>query len=792
MSDTIGFHRFRAAPWIALVAAVLAGGAAAAEPRDMVLWYDRPAGHWLEAMPMGNGMVGAMVFGGVGRERIALNESTFWSGRPEDYDNPEARDHFPQIRALVQAGRFREAEQMVDRHFLGRPSAQQAYQPLGDLLLSFDDAGGGDDYRRELDMETGIATIRHRSGDAVVTREVFVSWPDRVLVVRIAGDKPGRVSLVAGLQSRFLDAVTGRDDTLVMDGRWKGPLPARPGSSLIAEVAGEGLRFRATLLAVPEGGRCEATAEGLRVERADAVTLILAAATSFVNYRDIGGDPAATCGRVLASAARDYATLRRRHVDDFRGLMGRVRLTVGDPALAATPTDRRLEAVRAGATDPGLEAACFQFGRYLLASSSRAGGQPANLQGIWNEALVPMWGSKYTVNVNTQMNYWPAEVCNLPECHEPLMGLLADVAATGAQTAASFYDAGGWVTHHNVDLWRGTAPVDAARYGMWPVGGAWLCQHAWEHFAYGRDRGFLERTYPILRESARFLLELLVEEPRHGWLVTPVSISPEHGYLDADGAECFLTPGPTMDIAIIRELFPHCIEASRLLGVDEEFRGRLAAALERLPPYRIDRRGHLQEWIEDWRPGRQGHDVSPLFPFFPGRSITLRGTPDLAAAVRRFQEARPHPTVWTGAWQLCVWARLERGDEVARSLRALVGKSLAPNLVNRSENQVDANCGLTAGVAEALLQSHAGEISLLPALPAGWNAGAVSGLRARGGFVVNMRWRDGRLESAEVVGGEPGTCRIRSAGRTVDVAVGNGEPVRLDGELRPVAADRRP
>jgi alpha-L-fucosidase 2 len=796
MSDIPGVRRLCSAPCIGLVAAVLIGSATAtpAEPRrdEMVLWYRQPASHWLEAMPMGNGMIGAMVFGGVEQERIALNESTFWSGRPEDYDNPEAGGQFPRIRALVQAGKFREAEQLADRHFLGRPSAQQAYQPLGDLLLFFDDAAdGSDDYRRELDLETGIATIRHRSGDAVITREVFVSWPDRVLVVRISGDKPGCVSLAARLQSRFLDAVTARDDTLVMDGRWKGPLPATRGSSMIAKVVGEGLRFRATLLAVPEGGRCAATGETLRIHQADAVTLILAAATSFVNYRDVGGDPAAACGRVLATVARDYSTLRSRHVDDFQGLMGRVRLAVGDPALAATPTDRRLEAVRAGSPDPGLEAACFQFGRYLLASSSRSGGQPANLQGIWNEDLVPMWGSKYTVNINTQMNYWPAEVCNLPECHEPLADMLADVAVTGAGTAKTFYRTGGWVTHHNVDLWRGTAPVDAARYGMWPVGGAWLCQHLWEHFAYSRDRRFLERTYPILRESARFLLELLVEEPGHGWLVTPVSISPEHGYLDGDGRECFLSPGPTMDIAIIRELFPHCIEAAGLLGVDEEFCGRLAAALERLPPYRIDRRGHLQEWIEDWTPGRPGHDMSTNFPVFPGSSITLRGTPELAAAVARFQAAKPQRAGWPGGWQMCVWARLERGDEVEQCLRSLIGRSLAANLVNRGENQLDANFGIAAGIAESLLQSHAGEISLLPALPTGWSDGSVSGLRARGGFVVNMRWRGGRLESAEILGGEPGTSRIRSGGQTRDVAVGNGEPVRLDGELRPTSAASR-
>ena len=785
-------RRPRFVPRFGLVAACLFGGTAAAaaapQPGETVLWYRQPAATWIESLPLGNGMIGVRVFGGASEERIALNESTFWSGRPHDYANPEAAAHYPQIRDLVLAGRFREAERLADRHFLGRPAAQQAYQPLGNLVLSCPGATVGDDYRRALDLETGIATIRHRAGDATITREVFVSWPDRVLVVRVSGDRPGSVSLVARLESHFRDAVNAREGDLVMDGRWRGPLAPAAGGSLIAPVAGDGLRFRVHLRAIPEGGRCAATGDAVHVDDADAVTLILAAATGFVNYRDIGGDPAAACDRVLAAAPREPASLRRRHVDDFSGLMGRVRLDVGDPALATTPTDRRLAAVRAGAADPGLEALCFQFGRYLLAASSRPGGQPANLQGLWNEKLVPMWGSKYTVNINTQMNYWPAEVCNLPECHEPLFAMLADIAATGAETARGFYGIAGWVTHHNVDLWRGTAPVDAARYGLWPVGGAWLCRHPWEHFEFGGDRRFLERHYPILRESARFLLDLLVEDPGSGYLVTPVSLSPEHGYLDAAGERCFLSPGPTLDVAIIRDLFGNCIEAGRQLDVDADFRARLAAALDRLPPYRINSRGHLQEWIVDWpRAALHGHDISPVFTVFPGRSLTLRGTPELAAAVARFQDDTPRAAGWPAAWQMGVWARLEQGDRVERCLQSLLRKSLAPSLCNQGENQVDANLGLAAGVAEALIQSHAGEISLLPALPPGWRDGAVSGLRARGGFEVCMRWRDGRLTAAEIRGGAAGTRRIRSGGTTADVVVGGGAPVLLDGDLRPAA-----
>ena len=605
---------------------------------DMVLWYRQPGEKWLEAMPMGNGLMGAMVFGGMQKERIALNESSFWSGRPHDYDDPEAIKYFPQIRDLVFAGRFQEAEKIADERFFGVPEAQQAYQPLGDLLLSFDGVEKSDDYRRELNMETGVATIRYCAGDAAFTREVFVSYPDRVMVVRVTADKPGRISVQAQFQSPFLEQTTARPDKLVMDGSWKGPLAK---DWLIATVEGRGERFQAALAATAEGGRSEATDAGIRIQGANAVTFLVTAATSFVNYHDISGDPASACEKVLAAVrGKDYATLRRRHEADFRGLMGRVHLKVGDGSNNGKPTDERLKSLRAGGADPNLEALCFQFGRYLLVSSSRAGGQPANLQGIWNESVLPPWGSKYTININTEMNYWPAEVCNLSECHEPLFGMLKDISVTGGKTAKAYYGCGGWVTHHNIDLWRGTAPVDAARFGMWPVGGAWLCQHLWEHYAFTGDRQFLKEYYPIMKGSAQFLLELMVEDPKHHWLVTPFSMSPEHGYLDKEGKSAFLSPSPTMDIAIIRELFPHCIEASRILGIDEDFRGKLDAALKRLPPYQINRLGHLQEWIEDWRAGGQGHNLSPNFTFYPGSSIVLRRDPQLAAAIQAWMANR--------------------------------------------------------------------------------------------------------------------------------------------------------
>src|SRR5258706_7160770 len=725
--------------------------------RDMLLWYRQPAANWLQALPMGNGLIGAMVFGGVQRERIALNEGTFWSGRPHDYDNPEAIKYFPQIRDLVFAGKFQEAEKLADAHFFGVPVAQQAFQPLGDLNLSFEGVEKTDAYRRELDLESGVATTTYRAQGATITREIFVSYPDRVMVVRIASNKPGRVSVRAELKSPYLDSVTAKPGTRMMDGQWKGPIPVK--NPLIAPVEGKGIGFRVALAARAEGGRTEADGDALRIRGADAVTLIVSAATSFVNYHDIGGDPIAACEKTLAGCENtDYSALRRRHVEDFRALMGRVQLTVGDKARNDTPTDERLASYRQQHDDPNLEAQCFQFGRYLLISSSRAGGQPANLQGIWNESISPSWGSKYTININTQMNYWPAEVCNLPECHQPLFDMLEDISVTGAKTAKIYYGRDGWVVHHNIDLWRGTAPVDAARYGMWPVGGAWLCQHLWEHYAFTGDQAFLKKYYPILRGSAQFLLGLLIEEPRHHWLVTPFSMSPEHGYYDADGNLAFLSPGPTLDIALMPQLFPHCIEASKLLGVDADFREKLAAALEKLPPYRINERGYLQEWIEDWKPGNQGHNVSPDFAFYPGSSVTLRGTPQLAAAVEKWMSSRRPRGGFPTAWGIAMWARLENGEQVAQWTQTFIASAMADNLHNRGANQSDANFGFTAAIAESLLQSHApsigsgqaGEINLLPALPPSWTDGAIQGLKARGGFTIAMQWTRRPLSIATV------------------------------------------
>lgn len=755
-----------------------AKGAAPDARGDMVLWYRQAAGAWIEAMPVGNGILGATVFGQPQHERIALNECTFWSGRPHDYDNPQALEYFPRIRDLVFAHQFQEAEKMADDHFFGEPKAQQAYQPLGDLLFNFDDAGPVTDYRRELDLENGIAKISYRAGDVGIMREVFVSYPDRVLVVHMSADKPGGLSLHATLTSPYRDRLLGTPKELIMDGQWKGPIPGN--NTLIARLSGKGIRFRASLMAAAEGGAAKINTDNIQIAGANAVTFVLGAATSFVNYHDITADPPQRCQAIMAAAAdKGFAQLRSRHIDDFRGLMGRVHLRIGDEAMNQKPTDERLKLLHDGHPDPNLEALCFQFGRYVLASSSRAGGQPANLQGIWNEQVSPPWGSKYTININTEMNYWPAEVTNLSECHQPLFDMLKDISETGARTARVQYGHGGWVAHHNIDLWRGTAPVDAARFGMWPVGGAWLCQDIWEHYAFTGDEAFLKEYYPVMKGAAQFLLELMVEDPKSHWLVTPFSMSPEHGYFDANGKMAYLSPSPTMDIGIIRELFPHCIEASKTLGIDEDFRTRLQAALKHIPPYQINHLGQLQEWIEDWRPGNQGHNCSANFPFYPGSSITLRGQPQFAEAIQRWMEGRRPGGGFPSVWYISIWSRLERGDKAGQFITGFVANAVGPNMHHRGSNQSDATLGFTAGVAESLIQSHAGEISLLPALAPSWKEGSVTGLCARGGFTVDIEWKNGRLSSAQILSRANRSVKVRYGGKTATINCRANQPIHI-------------
>jgi alpha-L-fucosidase 2 len=781
-----------------MLSACSSGVKVSPEAKEMVLWYDKPAGDaWLDGLFIGNGYMGANVFGRVQNERIALNESTFWSGRPHDYNDPDAGRYFGQIKELVYAGKFREAERLADEHFYGKPAQQQAYQPIGDLLLDFKVYGDSiKDYYRELDMETGIVRIIYTDGGVKMTRELFMSYPDHVMVMKIYADKPGNVSVEAKLRSPFVEKTSAGDSRLTLTGIWK-YLPNET-SWLIAKVEGTGLSFQTDVVAIPEKGTLQATDSSLVITGANSVTLILTCATSFVNYQDISGDPSARCEKILADVKdKDFRMLKKTHLDDFSSLMSRVQLNIGDPGENQKPTDERLAALKKGNSDPDLLAKIFQFGRYMLVSGSRDGSEPVNLQARWNQELLPNWGSKYTININTEMNYWPAEVTNLSECTGPLFSLIKDLSENGAQTAKLYYNAGGWVAHHNTDLWRGTAPVDAARYGMWPVGGVWLCQHIWEHYLYTGDLEFLREYYPIMKGSAQFLMDVMAVHPGYNYLVIPFSMSPEQGFFVSEGAEeAYLAPATTMDIGMIKDLFPHCIEAAKLLDTDAEFSNSLEEALSKIPPYMIGKDGLLQVWIEDWKRGSEGHNMSANFGFFPGNSITLRQDPEIAAAIEKWLEPRVARLGWNSAWDICDWARLENGVRADTAIRQffrftpmsrrpgnfpMMGNGIANNLHNPASNQSDANFGFTAGVAECLLQSHAGEISILPALPVSWQDGSVTGLRARGGFEVDIDWKDGKLVSAEIRSLLGNPCVVRANGMTKEYSPARGGTIVIKG-----------
>jgi alpha-L-fucosidase 2 len=757
-------------------------------PNDLLLWYDVKPNTVRgvkepQPLPIGNGLIGALVYGSVSEDRIALNETSFWSGAPHDYNDPEAGNYYKPIQDLLVAGQFKAAEKMADEHFYGKPAGQAAYQPLG--AMNFIHYGIDDDkttrYYRDLDMLNGITSVSFTDNGVNYKREVFVSYPDKVLVMQITADKPGKISFDVSLDSHFTDNITAVNGKLTLDGAWENTLPSY---WLMGEIAEKGMTFQTVLQVKNDGGQSGVYKNRLTIRKANSAVLILTAHTSHVTYKDISGHPAARNQPVMdAAAGKDYATLRSRHVADFSSLMGRVGIDVGDKLKNEKTITQRIAAVNNGESDPNLEALCFQWGRYMLVSSSRAGGQASTLQAIWNERLTPPWGSKYTININTQMNYWLAEVANLGECHIPLIDMVKDLAENGVKTARIYYPGSkGWVTHHNVDLWRGTAPVDMARYGMWPVGGAWLCQHLWEHYAFSNgDREILKDIYPALKGSAEFLSSILVKHHTDGYLVTPVSMSPEHGYyFDDSGAPAFLTQGPTMDIGIMRELFAHVIEAGKILHADAALGKQLEAILPQLPPYKVNQLGYVREWVEDWTPQRGGHDVSPYFPFYPGSSVLLRRESDreIVAAYRYWLESRGlRGGGFPGAWNICMWARMERGDRTGALIQSAVAGSAESILRQGTGAQVDGPFGFAAGVAESLVQSHAGEISLLPALPASWQAkGEATGLRARAGYEVTMKWEKGKLITAEITHPDGGVCQVRYNGKVVKATVPKGRP----------------
>ncbi|MBP7636636.1 MAG: glycoside hydrolase family 95 protein [Kiritimatiellae bacterium] len=773
-------------PALAVVLAAAAIPAAPAADPSNLLWYDKPASRWTEALPVGNGRLSAMVFGGTSQERLQLNEGTLWAGGPYDPVNPEAKEALPEVRKLINEAKYREAAQLISAKVMAQPLGQMPYQTVGDLLLAFPGATNSENYRRELDLETATASVRHTSEGVRYTREVFASAPDNVIVLRLTADKPGRLSFSAGMRTRMAASVeTEGHDTLVMRGT---------GGSA-GGIRGQ-LKYQARVQIIPNGGKAAVEDGRISVTNANDVILLIAAATSYQRFDDVSGDPESIVAQQLAAAAKkSFARLRSDHVEKHRALFGRVTLDLGRSEAMQLPTDERIRRFADG-NDPQLAALYYQFGRYLLISCSRPGGQPATLQGLWNDSMNPPWQSKYTININTEMNYWPAESGNLGECVAPLIAMAEDLTVTGARTAQKMYGARGWVVHHNTDIWRASAPIDGPNWGMWPSGGAWLCLHLWDRYEFSADTELLKRIYPVLKGASEFFLDTLQEDPKHRWLVTNPSISPENGH-PFGAAVC---AGPAMDQQILRDLFANTIKAAELLGVDAGFRRQLAAARARLAPNQIGSVGQLQEWLEDWdmKAGeRQHRHVSHLYGLYPGRDIHRRDTPELAAAVKKSLELRgDKATGWATAWRLCLWTHLGDGDHAFQILRHLLSPGLTyPNMFDAHPPfQIDGNFGGAAGIAEMLMQSRLGsvataqnptmkpEIEILPALPKAWPTGSVKGLRARGGFEVDAAWKDGKLVEATVRALQGGSAQLRYGGVTKDIIVAEGKAFRWNGQ----------